>query len=77
MRGLALPRELGVGAVSGIAEVVDLVDDAEPIDVDSYIMDVLIVQIVNDEALIAWLQVTPGGPVGKSSSWHNWPQRWS
>ena len=31
----------------------------------------------DDEALLAWLQVTPGGPVGKSSSWHNWPQRWS
>ena len=46
-RGLALPKELGGGGSSSeLPEVVDLADDEEPIDVDSYIIEVLIVDEV-------------------------------
>ena len=51
-RGLARPRALGDGASSDIAEVIDLSGDTEPIDLDSFLTDVLLVQVVKCESTV-------------------------
>ena len=50
-RGLPMPRELcsGAGTSGGpeVAEVVDLMDNEDPIDVDTFIIEVLFVKEVS------------------------------